>query len=153
MSSFKNYFNEEVNLEEDWPVAISETIFPSKLKQVNNNNLMIFSSEGLKFHEKNLKFDAITRPYGGERRMIEISSYENLDHRLRSMKTPSELPHFDYQYNKINGNLFLFFVENGGNTFPSIEISSILDFNGIHDGYCYDIGYKMLDTFENLTMA
>ena len=33
------------------------------------------------------------------------------------------------------------------------EVQSILGFNGIHDGSGYHIGYNMLDTFENLTMA
>ena len=48
-------------------------------------------------------------------------------------------------------------VKNEGITFPDNEIPSILGFNGIHDGSGYQdvyvIGYKMLDTFENLTMA
>ena len=37
--------------------------------------------------------------------------------------------------------------------FPDSEIPSILGFNSIHDGPGYHIGYKMLETFENLTMA
>ena len=53
---------------------------------------------------------------------------------LRSLKTATGLPHFDYQYNKINGVLFLFFGKNEGITFPDNEIPSILGFNGIHDG-------------------
>ena len=63
------------------------------------------------------------------------------------------MPHFDYQFNKINGVLFLFFGKNEGITFPDNEIPSILGFNSIYDGSGYHIGYKMLDTFENLTMA
>ena len=46
-----------------------------------------------------------------------------------------------------------FFGKNEGITFPDNEIPSILGFNGIHDGSGYHIGYKMLDTFENLTIA
>ena len=34
-SSFKNYFNEEISLEGDWRVALSEIIFPAKINQVN----------------------------------------------------------------------------------------------------------------------
>ena len=44
------------------------------------------------------------------------------------------MPHFDYQFNKINGVLFLFFGKNERITFPDKEIPSILGFNGIHDG-------------------
>ena len=49
LSSFKNYFNEEINLEGDWRVALSEIIFPAKINQVNKSDLKIFSSDGLKF--------------------------------------------------------------------------------------------------------
>ena len=49
--------------------------------------------------------------------------------------------------------MFLFFGKNEGKTFPYNEILSILGFNGIHDGYGYHIGYKMLETFKNLTLA
>ena len=63
------------------------------------------------------------------------------------------MPHFDYQFNKITGVLFLFFGKNEGITFPDNEILSIIGFNGIHVGSGYHIGYKMLDTFENLTVA
>ena len=151
LSSLKNYFNEEINLEGNWRVALSEIIFPAKRNQVNKSDLKIFSSEGLKFYEKSIPFDAVSRPYGGERAIIGIGSYENRDHLLRSLKTATGLPHFDYQFNKINGVFFLFFGKNEGITFPDIKIPSILGFNGIHDGY--HIGYKMLETFENLTMA
>ena len=154
MSSFKNYFNEEFNLEGDWRVALSEIIFPAKINQVNKKNLKIFSSaEGLKFYEKNIPFDAVSNPYGGERAIIGIGSYENRDHLLRSFKTATGLPHFDYQFNKINGVLFLSFGKNEGITFLDNKYPSILGFNGINVGSGYHIGYKMLETFENLTMA
>ena len=153
LSSFTNYFNEEINLEGDWRVALNEIIFPPEINQVNKSDLKIFSSEGLKFNEKSIPFEAVSRPYGGERATIGIGSYENRDHILRSLKTASGLPHFDYQFNKINGVSILFFGKNEGITFPDNEIPSILGFEGIHDGLGYHIGYKMLDTFENLTMA
>ena len=111
LSSFKNYFNEEINLEGDWRVALSEIIFPAKINQVNKSDLKIFSSEGLKFYEKSIPFDAVSRPYGGERAIIGTGSYENRDHLLRSLKTATGLPHFDFQFNKINEVLFLFLVK------------------------------------------
>ena len=47
---FKNYFNEEINLEVDWRVALIETIFQAKRTKVNKSDLKIFSTEGLKFY-------------------------------------------------------------------------------------------------------
>ena len=153
MSSFKNYFNEEINLEGDWRVALSEIKFPAKINQVNKSDLKIFSSEGLKFYEKSIPFDAVSRPYGGERAIIGTGSYENRDHLLRYINSATGLPHFDNQFNKFNGVLYLFFGKNEGITFPDNEIPSILGFSGTHGGFGYHIGYKMLETFENLTMA
>ena len=153
LSSFKNYFNEEIYLEGDWRVALSEIIFPAKINQVNKSDLKIFSSEGLKFYEKSIPFDAVSRPYGGEQAIIGTGSYENRDHLLRFLKTATGLPHFDYQFNKINGVLFLLFGKNEEITFPDNKIPSILGLNGIHDVSGYHVGYKMLDTFENLTMV
>ena len=46
-----------------------------------------------------------------------------------------------------------FFGKNEGITFTGNEIPSILGFNGIHEGSGYQIGYKMLESFENLAMA
>ena len=78
LPSFKNYFNEEINLEGDWRVALSQIILPAKINQVNKSDLKIFSSEGLNFYEKNIPFDAVSRPYGRERAIIGTGSYENL---------------------------------------------------------------------------
>ena len=60
---------------------------------------------------------------------------------------------FGYQFSKINGVLFLFFGKNGRITFTDNEMPSIIGLNGIYVGSGYHIGYKMLETFENLTMA
>ena len=42
--------------------------------QVNKSDLKTFSTEGLNFYEKNIPFDDVSRPYGGEREIIGISS-------------------------------------------------------------------------------
>ena len=120
---------------------------------MNKSDLKIFSSEVLKFYEKIIPLDAVSRPYGGERAIIGIGFYENRDHFLRSLKTVTGLPQFDFQFNKINGVLFPFFGKNEGITFPDNEIPSTLGFNGILEGSGFHIGYKILGTFENLTMT
>ena len=108
LSSFKNYFIEEIILERDWRVALIEIIFPAKINQVNKSDVKILTA-ALNFNEKNIPFDAVSRRYGGEKIIIGFGSNENRDHLLRSLTTATDLPHFDYQYNKINGVLFLFF--------------------------------------------
>ena len=133
---------------------MSEIIFPVKINQVNKNDLKIFHLKALSFLRKIVHLMlSLSTPYGGGRPVIGISSYENLGHLLRSIKIASGSPHFDYQNNKINGVLFLFFDKNEGFLLPDIEIFCKLGFNGIHDWSGYHIGYKMLDAFENLTMS
>ena len=46
-----------------------------------------------------------------------------------------------------------FLVKKEGNRFPDIENPSVLGFSGIHDGSDCHIEYKIMNTFENLTMA
>ena len=101
---------------------------------MNKSDLKIFSSEGLKFYEKSIPFDAVSRPYGGERAIIGVGSYENRDRFLRSLKTATGLPHFDYQFNKVNGVFFLDLGKNEGTIFPDNATLSIPGFNGVHDG-------------------
>ena len=95
LPSFKNFFTEEIYLEGHCRVAKSQITFSAKLNQVNKNDLKLFSSEGPNFFEKTIQFDAVSRPIGGERRIIAIGSYEKLDRLLRSIKTASSLPHLD----------------------------------------------------------
>ena len=63
LSPNTNYFNEKINLEGDWRVVLSKIIFPAKINQMNKKDLKIFSSpEGLKFIERKIPFDAVSRP-------------------------------------------------------------------------------------------
>ena len=47
----------------------------------------------------------------------------------------------------------MFFGKNEGITFPDEEIPSILGFEGIKDGSGTHIGYKMIDSFDNLALG
>ena len=44
LSLLRNYFYEEVNLEDDWRVALKKIIFPAKINQVKKSDLKIFSA-------------------------------------------------------------------------------------------------------------
>ena len=120
---------------------------------MNKNDLKIFSAEGPKFYDKNISFIALSRSSGRETALIVIGSIEKNDHLIKSWKTATGFPHFENQFIKISGVLFLFFGKNEGIFIRDNELPSTLGFNGIHDGSGYHIGYKMLKTFENLTMA
>ena len=133
--------------------ALSDIIFPAKTNQGSKNEMKVFSSEGLKFYEKIIPIDAVSRPYRGEQGISGIGSYKNCDRLLRSLKTATGLTHLEYLYNKINGGNSSFFAKNEGIIFPDNKIPSILDFNGIQDGSRCRIGYKIFKTSESLAMA
>ena len=152
MANFRNYFNEEINLEGDWRVAVSEIIFPSKINQVNTNHVIKYSAQDYKFYQKSKPEGAVSKPYRGQRSLINTGIYENLDHIVKASKTATALPNFSYQYNKITGVLILFLGKNEGITFSDKAIQSILGFKGIQDGSGTHIGYKMLEYSENLLM-
>ena len=40
LASFRNFFNDEIQLSSDWRVALSEIIFPTKTEQVVNGDLI-----------------------------------------------------------------------------------------------------------------
>ena len=153
LANFKNFFNEEISLQGDWRVALSEIIFPSRINQVNNTRIIKYSSEGNKNHQRSIPSGAVSKPYKGETVLINTGSYENLEHLIKAIKTATGLTKFSHQYNKITGVLVLFFGKNEGITFPDEEIPSILGFEGIKDGSGTHIGYKMIDSFDNLALG
>ena len=109
LANFKNVFNEEISLEGDWRVALSEIMFPSRINQVNSTRIIKYSSEGNKNHQRSIPTGAVSKPYKGETVVINAESYENLEHLIKTIKTATGLTKFSHQYNKITGVLVLFF--------------------------------------------
>ena len=153
LADFKIFFIEEISLEGDWRVALSELMFPSRINQVNSNRIIKYSFEGNKSHQRNIPTVAVSKPYEGETVLIIAGSYEKLEHLIKAIKTVTGLTKFSLQHNKITGVLVLFFGNYEWITFPDEEIPSILGFGGIKDGSGTHIGYKMIDTFDNLAMG
>ena len=151
--NFRNFFNEEINLEGNWRVASNEIIFPSRINQINNNILRTYSFGGNNNYQSSIPTGAVSRPYTGQIVSIGIGSYENIEHLLKNFKESTGLPLFSYQFDNVAGILVLYFGKNEGITFPDEEIPSILGFEGMPDGSGFHIGYKMLDSFQMLSMS
>ena len=105
LAKFKNILNEEISLEGDWRVALSEIMFPSRINQVNSTRIIKYSSEGNKNHQRSIPIGAVSKPYKGETVLIKAGSYENLEHLIKAIKTATGLTKFSHQYNKITGVL------------------------------------------------
>ena len=151
--NFKNFFNEEISLEDDWRVVSSETIFPSRINQVNSTRIIKYSSEGNKNHQRSIQSGAVLKPYKRQTLLINAGSYENLENLMKTIKAATGLNKISHQYNKITGGLVLFFGKNEGITFPDKEIPSFLGFGGIKDDSSTHIGYRIIDSFNNFAKS
>ena len=72
LASFRNFFNDEIQLSGDWRVVLSEIIFPTKIENIVNGNLTVYN---LKDYEDSQKMSSganvISRPYSGQKVMIQ----------------------------------------------------------------------------------
>ena len=48
LSSFRNFFNDEIQLAGDWRLALSEIIFPTKIEHIVNGDMVVYSLKGTK---------------------------------------------------------------------------------------------------------
>ena len=91
LANLKNFFNEEISLEDDWRVALSEIMFPSRINHVNSTRIIKYSSEGNKTHQRSIPTGAVSKPYKGETVLINAGSFENLEHLIKAIKTATGL--------------------------------------------------------------
>ena len=91
LANFSNFFNEEINLEGDWRVVMSEIIFPSRINQINNNFLRTESFGGNNNYRSSIPTGAVSRPYTGELVSITIGSDENIEHLLKNIRESTGL--------------------------------------------------------------
>ena len=68
LASFRNFFNDEIQLSGDWRVALSEIIFPTKIENIVNGNLTVYNLKDYEDSQK-MSFGAnvISRPYSGQK--------------------------------------------------------------------------------------
>ena len=68
LASFRNFFNDQIQLSGDWRVALSEIIFPTKIENVVEGDFIAFR---LKEYEEATKrvadANVISRPYNGSK--------------------------------------------------------------------------------------
>ena len=152
LASFRNFFNDEIQLSGDWRVALSKIIFPTKIEHITNGVLISYSLSGLEDHQRNrCGANVISRPYNGERLAFMPGTFETVPQLLATMKRTVGLPNFSFREIKSSGKFEIVFGKYEGITFPSDEIPSIIGFKGVHDGRGTHIGYKM-DTTANKLM-
>ena len=68
LSSFRNFFNDEIQLAGDWRVPLSEIIFPTKIEHVVYGDMVVYSLKEYEDSQKKAtEVNVISRPYNGEK--------------------------------------------------------------------------------------
>ena len=151
LASFRNFFNDEIQLSGDWRVALSEVIFPTKIENIVDGNITAYN---LKDYEDSQKMSSgnnvISRPYSGQKLAFMPGTFDSVAQLLATVKRTAGLPHFSFRELKSSGRYEILFGKYEGITFPSEEIPSIIGFKGIPDGNGIHIGYKMNPTANRL---
>ena len=151
LASFRNFFNDEIQLSGDWRVALSEIIFPTKIEHITNGVIISYSLGGLEDHQRNSSgANVISLPYNGERLAFMPGTFDTVPQLLATIKRTVGLPNFSFREIKSSGKFEIVFGEYEGIAFPSDEIPSIIGFKGVPDGRGTHIGYKMDATANKL---
>ena len=141
LANFKNLLNEEINLQGEWKVALTEITFPTHINNVTDTKLIYYKKDKVRASQKIYK-DKIFRPYDGERVEITRGLYDDVKKIINEINLKTELENFSYAIDPITRHLTLWMQNWKRITFESPQILSILGFTGIRDGTGYDIGYK-----------
>ena len=153
LASFRNFFNDEIQLSGDWRVALSKIIYPTKTQHVVNGDLIAYSLKGYEESQR-ISSDAnvISRPYSGEKFSFMTGNLDTVAQLLFTFKRTVSLPNFSFREIKSTGKYQILFGKNEGINFPSEEIPSIVGFGGIPDTHGVNIGYKMNTATSNKLM-
>ena len=80
--NFKNLLNEEINLQGEWRVAVTEITFPTQINNVTDNNIVYYKKDRVIASMK-VEKDKISRPYLGETAKITKGEYTSRHYRQR----------------------------------------------------------------------
>ena len=95
------------------------------------------------------EINVISRPYNGSRLAYIPGKLDTINHLLALIQRTARLPDF-YFKEKNSVKYETFFGKHEGVKFPSMEIPSILGFEGVSTGNGIHIGYKMNTTADKL---
>ena len=140
-ANFKNFLSEEINLQGEWRVAVTETTFPTQINNVTDNNTVYYKKDRVIASMK-LEKDKISRPHLGETAKLTKGEYTSIEQIMDEIRRKTELEKLDYVTDPITKHLSLWRHYWEGITFSSPQIPSLLRFKGIRDGTGYHKDYK-----------
>ena len=139
------FFNDKIQLACDWRVALNEIIFPAKIENIVNGDLIAYNLKDFEDSQKSSSgANVISRPYSGQQFSFMPGNFDTVAQLLATIKRTIGLPQFSFKRLKSSEKYEILFGKYKGITFPSEEIPSITGFKGIPDGNGLHIGYKMI---------
>ena len=141
LASFKNLLSEDIDLQGEWRVALSEITFPTHFNNVTDTKIVYYKKDKVRASLKVAK-DKISRPYDGEKIELTKGEYGEIEKLFNEINRKVDLDNFTYSIDPITKHLSIWMHYWEGITFESPQIPSSLGFKGIRDGTGYHIGYK-----------
>ena len=139
--NFTNLLSEEIFLQGEWRIAVTEITFPTQINNVTDSNIVYFKKDrviaSLKFEK-----DKISRPYLGETAKPTKGEYTSMKQILDEIRLKTEQEKLDYVIDPITKRLSIWLPYWEGLVFSSPQISSLFGLKGVRDGSGYHIGYK-----------
>ena len=133
LGCFKNLLSEDIDLQGEWGVALSEMTFPTKI--------VYYKKDKVKASLKVAKI-YISRPYDGEKNEITKVEFGETEKLFNESNRKVDLNNFSYSIDPITKHLSIRMHYWEVITFESPQIPSTLGFKGKRDGTGYHIGYK-----------
>ena len=141
--SFRNQVSQPIQLEGQWKVALRSISFPSRIKNVDSAEIIVYIDSGSQLDASHHR--------SGPIRKIRKGIYKSWQDLFQEIRRVALLTQFYYKFDFITGKLILTFGKNERISFQVEEIPSILGFQAkpdpTNDGF-HHIGYK-LDNYHN----
>ena len=103
---FKNLLSEEINVQCEWRVAVTEITFPIQINTVTDNNIMHYKKYWFIASMK-VEKDKIARPYSGITVKITKGEYTSIEQIPDEIRRNTELEKLDYVIDPITKHLSL----------------------------------------------
>ena len=119
LASFRNFFNDEIQLSDGWRVAVSETIFPIKIQPVVNGDLITNSLRGYEDSQR-ISSDANvnSQPKGGEKFSFMTGNFDTVAQLLFIIKRTVDYQIFRFAKSRVLENTKYFLVKMRKSLFP-----------------------------------
>ena len=107
LASFRIFCKEEIALDGDWRVALSEIIFPIKINNVTDEEFTYFRASEV------VASNTISRPYYTEKVFIKSGEYTVIEQLINEIKTKlKDKTHFDASPQEITNSMSIWMNAN-----------------------------------------